>query len=110
MARGRIDAPETPPEWRAFGSPLAKALGVLHTLEGSRAAVCCLPERPVLARTLATRELDHVLAAVFGLWDDVIPIDRLFAPEPQLALPLKGPKKVAPRQNADLKAAADEDG
>ena len=84
--------------------------GVLHTLEGSRAAVCCVPERPALARTLATRELDHVLAAVFGLWDDVIPAERLFAPEAQLALPLKGPKKVALRQIAELKPAADEDG
>jgi hypothetical protein len=31
--------------------------GVLHTLEGSRRAVHCLPERPDLARTNATREL-----------------------------------------------------
>ncbi len=53
--------------------------GVLHTLEGSRRAVHCLHERPDLARTFATRELDHVLAAVFGLWDRVIPEDDVRA-------------------------------
>lgn len=70
--------------------------GVLHTLEGSRLAVSCLPERPDLLRTTETRELDHVLAAVFGLWDYVIPASRVFSRSPQLALPLKGPKKTEP--------------
>ncbi len=71
--------------------------GVLHTLEGSRRAVHCLPERPDLARTNATRELDHVLAAVFGLWDRVIPEERLFSTSPQLSLLSRGPKKAEPR-------------
>jgi hypothetical protein len=74
--------------------------GVLHTLEGSRRAVHCLPDKPDLARTTATRELDHVLAAVFGLWEHVIPEARRFARGPQLALPLKGPKKAEDRPAA----------
>src|SRR5262249_30863183 len=72
--------------------------GVLHTLEGSRLAAACLPERPELARTVETRELDHILAAVFGLWDYVIPEERLVVQEPQLTLPLKGLRKAEPRQ------------
>jgi hypothetical protein len=68
--------------------------GVLHTLEGSRRAAFCLPARPELARTPATWELDHVLAAVFGLWDRVVPEDRLFSRPVQLRLPLGGPRKV----------------
>ena len=72
--------------------------GVLHTLEGSRLAAACLPERPELARTAETREIDHILAAVFGLWDYVIPEERLVVQEPQLWLPLKGLRKVEPRQ------------
>ncbi len=74
--------------------------GVLHTLEGSKRAVFCLPEPPDLARTIATRELDHVLAAVFGLWDEVISEERLFS-KPQASLPLKGPKKAEARPEAD---------
>jgi hypothetical protein len=70
--------------------------GVLHTLEGSRLAVCCLPELPDLPRTAATLELDHVLAAVFGLWDFVVPETRQYARRAQLSLPLKGPKKAEP--------------
>ena len=69
--------------------------GVLHTLEGSRLAVFCLPESPDAARTSLTVELDHVLAAVFGLWDFVIPEARKYARR-QLSLPLKGPKKTLP--------------
>ena len=84
--------------------------GVLHTLEGSRLAVHCLPERPELARTAATQELDHVLAAVFGLWDHVISEERRYGHEPQLGLPLKGPRKVEPREVADAKKAADDEG
>jgi hypothetical protein len=83
--------------------------GVLHTLEGSRRAVHCLPERPDLQRTNSTRELDHVLAAVFGLWDQVIPEARRFLKEPQLALPLKGPKRAEARVvSPPPKKAADE--
>jgi hypothetical protein len=90
-------------------SRCARAAGVLHTLEGSRLAVRCLPERPELARAPATRELDHVLAAVFGLWAHVVPKDRLFPAEPQLSFPLKGPKKVEPR-SVEVKKSADGEG
>ena len=83
--------------------------GVLHTLEGSKLAVSCLPEPPDLSRTLATRELDHVLAAVFGLWDQVIPEERLFSKSPQLALPLKGPRKAEARPVADSRKVANKD-
>jgi hypothetical protein len=83
--------------------------GVLHTLEGSRRAVHCLPERPVLARTTGTRELDHVLAAVFGLWDQVIPEGRLFTRNPQLSL-LPGPKKAEGRSASEPKKTADGEG
>jgi hypothetical protein len=55
--------------------------GVLHTLEASRLAAFCLPE-PSLARGPETRELDHVLAAVFGLWEAVIPPSRRFRGSP----------------------------
>lgn len=79
--------------------------GVLHTLEGSRLAVYCLPERPALARTNFTRELDHILAAVFGLWDAVIPEDRLFSTNPQLSLLPRGPRKAEPRASSPEKAA-----
>lgn len=51
--------------------------GVLHTLEGSRRAAYCLPD-PGFARKKDTRELDHILAATFGLWDLVIPAGRRF--------------------------------
>lgn len=85
--------------------------GVLHTLEGSRLGVYCLPEKDSPERTTATRELDHVLAAVFGLWDVVIPEERIFSLEPQLRLPLKGgPKKAFARPELPAKKAADEDG
>jgi hypothetical protein len=84
--------------------------GVLHTLEGSRLGVHCLPERPSLARTHGTRELDHVLASVFGLWDQVIPEERLFTSEPQLSLLIRGPRKVTPRAQPPSKKAADDDG
>lgn len=60
--------------------------GVLHTLASSRLAVFCDPAED-LARTSATLELDHVLASVFGLWDQVIPAERRFAADPQLSLP-----------------------
>lgn len=50
--------------------------GVMHTLEGSRLAAYCLPERETLGRSKATRELDHVLAAIFGLWDSVLPTSK----------------------------------
>ena len=49
-----------------------------------------------MERTNATLELDHIVAAVFGLWDFVIPEARIFRRKEQLALPLKGPKKITP--------------
>jgi len=83
--------------------------GVRHTLEGSRRAVQCLPERSSLARTASTRELDHVLAAVFGLWDHVIPEERLFSKNPQLLLLPRGPRKAEPRPGPSEKKAAEGD-
>ncbi len=84
--------------------------GVLHTLQGSRRAVHCLPERPDLARTLATRELDHVVAAIFGLWDRVISEERLFSKGTQLSLALRGPKKAEMRPIPEVKKVADGEG
>ena len=52
--------------------------GVLHSLEASRLAAYCLPDRTTLGRTKATRELDHALAAIFGLWDLVVPASKRF--------------------------------
>jgi len=55
--------------------------GVLHALEASRLAAYCLPERDKLPRsrpTRETRELDHMLAAVFGFWDLVLPANKRF--------------------------------
>jgi hypothetical protein len=55
--------------------------GVMHTLEGSHLAAYCLPDRSSgagLARTKQTRELDHVLAAIFGLWELVVPASKRF--------------------------------
>lgn len=83
--------------------------GVLHTLEGTRSAVYCLPELPALARHNATMELDHVLASVFGLWDIVIPEGRLLSTNAQLDLPLKGLKKAAPRSPSASRAVGDDD-
>lgn len=54
--------------------------GVMHTLEGSRRAAHCLPDRETLARGKATRELNHVLAAIFGLWERVLPAGKRFRP------------------------------
>jgi hypothetical protein len=84
--------------------------GVLHTLEGSRRAVHCLPASPDHARSNSTRELDHVLAAVFGFWDQVIPEGRLFSKGPQLLLPLKGPKKAEARPAIGPKKVVDDKG
>jgi len=83
--------------------------GVLHTLEGSRRAVHCLPQRLDLARTAKTRELDHVLAAVFGLWDLVIPEERLFSTNRQLSLLSRGPRKTEPSAARRAKKAVADD-
>ncbi len=52
--------------------------GILHTLEASRLAAYCLPDATTLARSKDSRELDHIIAARFGLWDAVIPASRRF--------------------------------
>jgi hypothetical protein len=52
--------------------------GILHTLEASRHAAYCLPDATTLERGRDTRELDHVIAATFGLWDAVLPANRRF--------------------------------
>jgi hypothetical protein len=52
--------------------------GVMHTLEGSRLAASCAPDRESLSRSKTTRELDHVIAAIFGLWDAVLPASKRF--------------------------------
>jgi hypothetical protein len=51
--------------------------GVLHSLEASRHAAYCMPEK-TLNRSRYTRELDHMLAAVFGFWDQVLPAAKRF--------------------------------
>jgi hypothetical protein len=52
--------------------------GVLHSLEAARHAAYCLPERPALARTKQTRELDFVLAATFGFWELILPAAKRY--------------------------------
>jgi hypothetical protein len=52
--------------------------GVLHQLEASRLAAYCLPERPSLSRSKATRELDYILAATFGFWEQILPAAKRF--------------------------------
>lgn len=54
--------------------------GVLHSLEASRLAAYCLPDAGTLARGKLTRELDHMLAAIFGLWELVLPANKRFRP------------------------------
>lgn len=61
--------------------------GVLQMLRAARRAAYCLPARPELARTAETRELDHVVAAVFGLWDYVLKDHRRLRPDGQMELP-----------------------
>jgi hypothetical protein len=51
---------------------------VLHQLEASRLAAYCLPERPTLQRSKATRELDYILAATFGFWEQILPAAKRF--------------------------------
>jgi hypothetical protein len=55
--------------------------GVLHSLEASRLAAYCLPDKATLNRGKQTRELDHMLAATFGFWDQVLPANRRFRPK-----------------------------
>ena len=52
--------------------------GVLHQLEASRLAAYCMPERPQLGRSKATRELDYLLAATFGFWEHILPAAKRY--------------------------------
>jgi hypothetical protein len=45
--------------------------GIRHLLAASHLAAACLPDE-TLAPTIATRELDHILAMTFGWWDLVV--------------------------------------
>jgi hypothetical protein len=54
--------------------------GVLHSLEASHLACSCMPDPTTLARNKQTRELDHMLAAIFGFWDLVLPASKKFRP------------------------------
>ena len=56
--------------------------GVLHSLEASRLAAYCLPDSTTLHRSKQTREIDHMLAAIFGFWDLVLPANKRFKPPP----------------------------
>jgi len=54
--------------------------GVMHALRASKIAARCHPKAPALARTDDTKQLDHVIAATFELWDDeeILPPNRRF--------------------------------
>jgi hypothetical protein len=54
--------------------------GVMHSLEASRLAAYCVPDPETLNRSKQTRELDHMLAAIFGFWDLVLPANKRFKP------------------------------
>jgi hypothetical protein len=56
--------------------------GVMHSLEASRLAAYCLPDGSSFARSRETRELDHILASVFGFWELVLPPSKKFRPAP----------------------------
>jgi hypothetical protein len=56
--------------------------GVQHVLEASRLAAQCMPDAFNLAPSRLTRELDHILAAIFGLWDLVLPPSKRFPARP----------------------------
>ncbi len=46
--------------------------GVLHMLQGSEFSAYCLPEPTTLNHNSNTKELDHILASVFGWWDIIL--------------------------------------
>lgn len=50
--------------------------GILHTLEASKRAAYCLPTPTSELHDAETRQLDHILAATFGLWELVLPDSR----------------------------------
>ncbi|MBP9088792.1 MAG: hypothetical protein KBG15_21895 [Kofleriaceae bacterium] len=47
--------------------------GVLHTLEASRLAAYCLPTTK--GPSAETKEMDHIIGAVFGLWAQVLKLN-----------------------------------
>ncbi|MBX7134227.1 MAG: hypothetical protein K1X67_16260 [Fimbriimonadaceae bacterium] len=55
--------------------------GVLHTLAASSLAAYCLPDASDARRTDGTVELDHVLAATFSIWSEVLPASRRWRQE-----------------------------
>ena len=74
--------------------------GVLHTLRAARSAVYCLPDARTFQPSTDTRELDHVIAAVFGLWTRIIPEARRVPPQfegQQLTMANLGPR-LGPRR------------
>lgn len=80
--------------------------GVLHTLEGSRFAVYCQPDKS-LRRTKQTLELDHVISAVFGFWDLVLPAKRMFRPPSQMGFGFPGPRPTRPARKQTKAAGGD---
>ena len=56
--------------------------GVLHSLEASRLAASLLAGPGDAGADQATRELDHMLAAMFGFWELVLPAAKRFKPRP----------------------------
>lgn len=79
--------------------------GVLHTLQAARRAVRCEPAED-LRRTKDTLELDHALAAVFGLWSVVLPPAKLLHTDPQLTLPSAGFGRAPAKAQRKAKAKA----
>lgn len=75
--------------------------GVLHTLEGSKLAAFCEPPKG-LKRTAKTLELDHVIAATFGLWEAVIPEHRRFEGQRELGLPEAPLQRAASKRRGKL--------
>lgn len=57
--------------------------GILHTLEASKRAAFCLPRPESELHDPETRQLDHILAATFGLWELVLPEGRRWGAPPR---------------------------
>lgn len=83
--------------------------GVLHTLEASRLAVRCEPDDD-LRRSRSTIELDHVIASVFGLWDQIIPSTRRLVDDAQLELPAPGFSRVRGKAARSRRHSIDRNG
>jgi len=47
------------------------SIGVVHMLRGSKRAAYCLPDASLVANA-NTRELDHIVASLFGWWDVIL--------------------------------------